>query len=111
MPAPAVKTDFPLKEGFRDRVGREKDFSWLTGQLHYLHAEGGIWVIRYAAPEEGDAFGGKLVLDIPFNMKNFREGDLVSVRGKVVPQGHPSRLVGGPTYRVDHIDMIERGEP
>jgi hypothetical protein len=106
----SMKTDFPLKKSFIDRVGFESDYSWVTGQLFYVCADGGIWIVRYAPQEVSERYGGKLVMSSNVNMKNFREGDLVSVHGKVLTDSHGSKLFSGPMYQVERIDMIERGE-
>jgi hypothetical protein len=95
---------------FADRVGHEADYSWVTGQLHYIHADGGLWVVRYAGVDSEDQYGGSVVLAPTVNMKNFRDGDLVSVHGEVVNPGRASKFLGGPLYRPVSVDMVERAD-
>jgi len=108
MPA-TMTTDFPLKREYWAKTKHETGYSWMTGELFYLHADGGIWVIRYAPAELHDMFGGKLVLSTNVDMKNFREGDLVTVHGAVLKEKHASSMIGGPLYRADSIDLVEHG--
>src|SRR5262245_7157432 len=39
----------PVAGKYRDRIGHEADYSWITGQLYRV---GNLWVLRYALPEE-----------------------------------------------------------
>ena len=95
---------------FENKVGHAADYSWLTGQLQYVHADGGLWVLRYASVGEQDKFGGSVILAPTVNMKNFREGDLVSVRGDIVNEARASLFAGGPLYRPSSVDMLERAD-
>ena len=95
---------------YETKIGHEADYSWVTGQLMYVHTDGGRWVIRYTLPDEVDKFGGSVVLAPGVEMKNFREGDLVCVYGEVLNDGRATRL-GGPLYRVNAISMVERSDP
>jgi hypothetical protein len=96
---------------YEDRVGHEKDYSWVTGHLFYIHADGGRWVVRYALPDELDKFGGSVVLAPGVEMRNYREGDLVCVYGDVLDEGRTSRSLGGPLYRVNVIALVDRADP
>jgi len=51
-----------------------------------------------------------VVLKPAAEMKNFREGDLVSVNGEVLTDGRASKYLGGPLYRVTSINMIDRAD-
>jgi hypothetical protein len=99
-----------VRPRYASKVGHEDDFSWITGQLYYLHVDGGIWVVRYASVDTEDKFGGSVVLTAGVPMHNFREGDLVSVRGEILNNGRPAGHVGGALYRPEHIDMVERAD-
>ena len=115
--APQVKqvtvqqSNLPVAAKFREIVGHENDYSWITGQLYYVHAEGGMWVVRYANVDETDRFGGSVVLTPTVEMRNFREGDLVNVCGEIMNNGLPVRGLGGALYRVNSVQMIERSDP
>jgi hypothetical protein len=99
-----------IHQRFLDKVGHENDYSWVTGQLQYVHANGGLWVVRYATVDTEDRFGGSVVLAPTINMKNFREGDLVSVHGEILNEGRATTVLGGALYRASHVDMIERAD-
>jgi hypothetical protein len=110
--APVVAREMKadVKKAFQSKVGHADDYSWITGQLFYVHADGGVWVLRYASVGEEDRYGGSAVLATAVNMKNYREGDLVSVSGEVLDQGRASRHLGGCLFRASSIDMIERAD-
>jgi hypothetical protein len=99
-----------VRKSYADKVGHEADYSWITGQLFFVHADGGLWVLRYAGVDSEDRYGGSVVLSPSVSMRNFREGDLVSVRGEIVGEGRASRSLGAPLYRPSAIDMIERAD-
>jgi hypothetical protein len=101
---------FQVKDHFQRKIGRADDCSWITGQLFYVHADGGKWILRYAAVDEEDKYGGSVVLAPAVNMKNFREGDLVSVTGHLLSEARASKFLGGPLYRVETIDMMDRAD-
>jgi hypothetical protein len=92
----------------QDKVGHEHDYSRITGYLYYVHADGGCWVLRYAALDQVDRYGGSVVLAAGLEMGNYREGDLVTVYGEVLNEGRAMRSLGGALYRVQMIEMVER---
>jgi hypothetical protein len=108
--AMTIEMPTAVTQRFQQKIGHEDDYSWITGQLHYVHADGGLWVLRYATVDTEDKFGGSVVLAPAVNMKNFREGDLVSVRGEVLSEERASRALGGPRYRAVAVDMIDRAD-
>src|SRR5207248_1130474 len=85
------------------------DYSKLTGQLFFVHTDGGRWVLRYAPISTEDKFGGSVVLSREANMKTFHEGDFVSVEGEVLAEKTNLRL-GGALYRASKINLVERGQ-
>lgn len=105
------KLDLKLPKKHEDKVGHETDYSWITGHLFYVRADGGRWVLRYGQADEVDKFGGSVVLAPVVEMRNYREGDLVCVTGEVLDEGRASRSLGGPLYRVNTISMVERADP
>jgi hypothetical protein len=100
--------EFQLKKEFSQQVAIAEDASWIIGQLFYIHADGGLWVVRYAPLDKEDRFGGGVVLARGVNMDQFHEGDLVFVRGEIVNQGRASKYVGGPLYRPASVTLNER---
>jgi hypothetical protein len=88
---PAIEVSKPNE----NKVGAAEDYTWITGQLFYVHAEGGRWVVRYASVGQVDRYGGSVVLAPGVEMKNFREGDVVCVHGQVLNEGRTSPHLGG----------------
>ena len=101
------KNPFELDRRYETRVGRAADYSWVTGQLYYVHADGGLWVLRYAPLWKEDSNGGSVVLARDRQMDSYREGDLVKVHGEILNQ-KGSIFLGGPHYRVQSIELIDR---
>lgn len=110
QPVSAEKLDLKVRKEFQNKIGAAEDYSWITGQLFYIHADGGRWVLRYAGVDQEDKYGGSVVLKPAAEMKNFREGDLVSVNGEVLTDGRASKYLGGPLYRVTSISMMDRAD-
>jgi hypothetical protein len=88
-------------------VGRAADYGWVTGQLFYVHANGGLWVLRYAPLGKEDTNGGSVVLDRDQQLDSYREGDLVKVHGEIL-NSKGSIFLGGPRYRAQSIELIDR---
>ncbi len=109
-PTTPLLSGLQVDKKYEPKVGHEQDYSWVTGHLFYVHADGGKWVVRYAMPGEVDKYGGSIVLAPGVEMKNYREGDLVCVYGEILDEGRTSQSLGGALYRVNSIMMIERGE-
>ena len=105
-PSPPVVS----KKGFADKVGHELDYKSITGQLCYIHADGGLWVLRYASVDSDDRFGGSVVLAPTVSMRNYREGDVVTVHGDLVSEARASRSLGAPLYRPASVEMVKRAD-
>jgi hypothetical protein len=106
------ETKNPFEPDRRDgaRLERAADYSQVTGQLYFVHADGGLWVLRYAPLGKEDQNGGSVVLARDRRMDSYREGDLVRVRGEIInPKG--SIFLGGPLYRVQSIQLVDRSSP
>jgi hypothetical protein len=99
-----------IKKEYLPKVGRGDDFRWVTGQLFYIHvhADQGLWVVRYAPLDTEDRYGGSVVLAPATSMDAFREGDLVTVHGEVLDEGRASRFLGGPLYRAAAVNLDRR---
>jgi hypothetical protein len=104
----AQRPSIDLPQHGRDRIGHEHDYSWITGYLYYVHANGGQWVLRYAELGQQDRYGGSVVLAPTVEMHHYREGDLVTVHGEVIREGRATSALGGAFYRVHVITMVER---
>ncbi len=104
-----TKHPFELSRRYEKRVDRATDFSWITGQLFYVHADGGLWVLRYSPVGVEDAHGGGVILARDLRMESYREGDLVTVKGEILDQ-RGSLHLGAPLYRASDIELVERSE-
>jgi hypothetical protein len=102
-----ANSPFELDRRYEKRVDRAADYSWVTGQLFYVHADGGLWVLRYAPLAKEDTYGGSVVLARDRQMDSYREGDLVTVHGEILNQ-KSSIFLGGPLYRARSIQLVER---
>ena len=103
-----TKSPFELSPRYESRAGHAPDYSWLTGQLFYVHADGGLWVLRYAPLSTDDSNGGGVVIARDLNMDSYRNGDLVTVHGQLLGQ-KSSIFLGGPLYQGRTIELVERG--
>lgn len=103
-----AKNPFELARRYElSATAHSADFSKLTGQLSYVHADGGIWVLRYAPLSQEDANGGSVILARDRVMSNYKEGDIVTVEGRVISQRGSTRL-GGPLYQVREMRLVNR---
>jgi len=70
--------------------GFNENYSQLNGRLEYSTHDG-RWLLRYVSPEERpDRFGGVVVLISTGAMTGFRNGDFVSVVGRIDATGSAS---------------------
>lgn len=83
------------------------DFSWVQGELQYVHVRGGIWIIRYLPLHETDQNGGSIVLATDGRLEHFHEGDIVRVSGEIV-RGRSESSLGGPLYRIRSITLVQQ---
>jgi hypothetical protein len=79
----------------------------LTGQLFFVHADGGFWVLRYAPAGRADPDAGLVVLVRDRPMDSYREGDLVTVQGAIV-RGPGAARPRAPLYRVRSVRLVDR---
>jgi len=106
---PETKSPFELNRRYESSVQHAADYSSLTGQLFYVHADGGLWVLRYAPLWKEDQNGGSVVLSRDVNMDGLHEGDLVTVQGEILSQ-HSSVFLGGPLYKANSITKVESAQ-
>jgi hypothetical protein len=114
--APAPVASPPATEiakEYLDKVANAEDYSWVTGQLFYIHihADQGLWVVRYAPVDKEDRYGGSVVLAPAADMSGVQEGDLVTVHGEILNQGRATRFLGGPLYRALDVELKARNRP
>jgi hypothetical protein len=102
------RPNLDLAEKDLQRVGHEKDYSWITGKLSRAPGEAGRWVIRYAGPYEQDTYGGALLLSKTADLTSTHEEDLVCVHGKVVTSSQLQRSGARTVYEVEQVSIIEK---
>lgn len=85
------------------------DYRWIQGRLHWVHVNGGAWVVRYAPLDEVDAYGGSVVLTRNDRLKDHREGDFVRIEGEILSD-RSSVFLGGPLYRVERITLLKSAD-
>jgi hypothetical protein len=95
----------PANDRDLDKVGHEKDHSWITGKLYRV--QGGRWVLRYAGPGEVDPYQGAVLLAPRPDLANFRDGDLVCIHGRVI--GGRAQPLAGAVYEAREINAV--GQP
>jgi hypothetical protein len=104
-----TRNPFELARRYEGKAQASPDYSKLTGQLFFVHTDGGRWVLRYAPISTEDKFGGSVILSREANLNAFREGDFVSIEGEVLAEKTNLRL-GGALYRASKINLVERGQ-
>lgn len=94
-------TDVTAKPG----MGHADNYTWLKGELQYLHGAN-VWNLRYASVDEEDKFGGSVTLVEMGRQHNFQSGQMVRVEGEVVDA--EAKPLGGQGYkfRVRSIEPI-----
>jgi hypothetical protein len=107
---PTGSSNRDIKKEYLPRVANAADYTWVRGQLHYVHADRGLWVVRYASVDREDRYGGSIVLAAAADMSGFQEGDLVTVHGEILNNGRASKYLGGPLYRALTVTLDERGQ-
>jgi hypothetical protein len=85
-------------------MGRSPDYTVLTGEI-FFYQQKNQWRLRFASIDEEDRYGGCVTLDALMEMKEFRSGDLVTVRGELVNRESRDRA---PLYRVHEIIPVQR---
>ncbi len=82
--------------------GHAPDYSWLVGELQFLHVRN-VWKVRYASLEDEDRYGGSVTLVDAGTMTGFKDGQLVRVEGQMV---NPDARGACPPYRVRSIQPV-----
>jgi hypothetical protein len=107
VPKP-VRNPSEISKEYLPRVGHDADYRHITGQLAYVHADKGLWVVRYAPVDREDRYGGSVVLAPVINMDNYQDGDLVTISGEILNDGRATRYLGGPAYRTQSMLLEDR---
>lgn len=89
------------------RDANAADSNTLTGQLQYVHADGGTWVLRYATVSTEDANGGSVIISSDRRMIDYRDGDTVRITGQILDKRGSARL-GAPLFQMAKITLVER---
>jgi uncharacterized cupin superfamily protein len=96
---PASSASSPILPINAERIGRDEKFEWVTGQLEM---EKGHFILYYATPETVDMHQGRIQVNPQkVDMRQFRNGDLVSMRGQLSRGATP-------VYQITSADLIER---
>jgi hypothetical protein len=82
--------------------GHAPDYSWLTGELQYVHVRNS-WRVRYASVDEEDRYGGSVTLAETGSMGDHKDGQMVRVEGHLLD---PESRDPSPTYRVRNIQQL-----
>jgi hypothetical protein len=106
----APKDESVKRRSFNDTTANPcfahaENYSWLKGELQFLHAHN-VWRLRYASVDEEDKYGGGVTLIEAGRMNNFTSGQMVRVEGEVVDPD--AKEVGSSSfrYRVRNIEAI-----
>lgn len=78
------------------------DYSWLVGELHYVHVRG-AWRLRYGTPNEDDRYGGTVTLKGVETVPGFKNGQLVRVEGQLLD---PASREPSPVYQVRTVKLL-----
>ena len=90
--------DITVKPGF----AHAPDYSWVAGELQFLHARK-VWRVRYASVQEEDRYGGGMTLVEAGPMTEFQDGQMVRVEGEVADVTSRES-----EYRVHHIEPLAK---
>ena len=114
-PAPAAitltsaKEAVPARRIYADitasaRFDHAPDYTWLVGELQYLHVRN-AWRVRYASVDEEDRYGGSVTLVETGPMDKFQKsGQLVRVQGRLL---NADSREPSPVFRVSAIRVQE----
>jgi hypothetical protein len=81
--------------------GHAADYSWLVGELQYVHIRD-VWRLRYASTEDEDKYGGSVTLVDTDSITGFCNGERVRVVGHLID---PHSREPSPSYRVMSIQV------
>jgi len=102
-----IPNPFEPSRRYEGKFFASPDYSKLTGQLYFVHIDGGRWVLRYAPLATEDRFGGSVILSRDSNLSGYQEGDVITVEGEVLAAKSDLRL-GGAHFRAHRSELVER---
>jgi hypothetical protein len=89
----------PILPSLVNKMGRDENFAWVTGQLEI---ENGKYVLYYSPADAVDVCNGRVILHTEADMSKVGQGDLVSVTGQL--QGQPG---SGSVFFATTVTFIE----
>jgi hypothetical protein len=106
-----VSEPAPVRKAFVDITAQpcfnhSEDYSSLTGQLQHSRITKG-WRLRYASVDEVDPYGGSVSLSDDSRLSGFKDGDIVSVRGRLT---NPEERGIAPAYQIDSVQPVNKQE-
>lgn len=101
-----MKEDTVKRRSFADITAKPgychaDDYTWLKGELQYVHVRN-TWKVRYASVDEEDRYGGSVTLTDVGSMNKYQNGQMVRIEGQVVD----SESRETPCYRVRSIEVL-----
>ena len=86
------------------RYDHARDYSWVVGQLQYLHSKQ-QWRVRYSPYDVDDELGGAVTLvGVSHLGEGLQNGMSVRIQGQLV---NPESRKGSPEYQVYDLKMIQ----
>jgi hypothetical protein len=103
------KPEKVMRRSFADVSARPgfahaQNYSWIQGELQYLHSHQ-CWRVRYASVDEDDKYGGYVVLE-ESRMNNLQSGQMVRVEGEVAEPSSTETGSKSYRYRVRSIEPM-----
>ena len=87
----------------------DPQYHWLQGEVRYTEVGGGGWLLRYLPIDKADQFDGIVVLARSPAVERLRDGDVVKVDGKLLPE-RSSLHLGAAIYRVNRLTLIKAAD-
>jgi hypothetical protein len=106
---PTPKPEKVMRRSFADVSARPgfahaENYSWIQGELQYLHSHQ-CWRVRYASVDEDDKYGGYVVLE-ESRMNHLQSGQMVRVEGEVAEPSSTETGSKSYRYRVRSIEPM-----
>ena len=105
----SAKEAVPARRIYADITASAKfdhapDYTWLVGELQYLHVRN-AWRVRYASVDQEDRYGGSVTLVETGPMDKFQKsGQIVRVQGRLL---NADSREPSPAFRVNAIRVQE----
>jgi hypothetical protein len=107
--APAARQSYDINQPPRPGFGHAPDYSWISGELDYLHTKQ-AWKLRYANLDEEDQYGGSVLLveEEWALLPRFKAGQIVRVEGRLTRPAAPDV---SPLYHIHSICTVPCATP